>query len=96
MDSQPVAAMFQEGHTLRFHSVDPERSRFRFYTITVQRTLWGEAAIVRTFGRIGTTGRQFVSIHPSLDLAAEAFEREVTRRIGRGYHLADNLESPAS
>lgn len=53
VQSQPV---------LRFESVDHEHNRARFYTLGLQRTLWGEMAVVCTWGRIGGPGRSLARI----------------------------------
>jgi hypothetical protein len=37
----------------RLVSVDPERNRFRYYSLTWQPGLWGGGALVRRWGRIG-------------------------------------------
>jgi predicted DNA-binding WGR domain protein len=36
--------------------VDPEQNQFRFYTIAVVQTLFGEWAVVREWGRLGQAG----------------------------------------
>ena len=38
---------------VRFESVDPAENRRRFYDLTWQPTLFGEGALVRTWGRQG-------------------------------------------
>lgn len=40
------------GAFLRLLSVDPVRNRYRFYTLTCERTLWSEWVIRCTWGRI--------------------------------------------
>ncbi|MBB1251750.1 WGR domain-containing protein [Rhizobium sp. G21] len=37
--------------------VDPGRNMARFYTMSVQPTLFGECSVVREWGRIGTGGQ---------------------------------------
>ena len=73
---------------LQFRSIDPEQNRFRFYTLAIQRTLWGEFAVVRQFGRIGTGGRRHVRFFASADEAREDFDHEVERRRRRHYSPA--------
>jgi predicted DNA-binding WGR domain protein len=36
---------------------DPDRNMARFYTMTLQPTLFGEWALLREWGRIGSAGR---------------------------------------
>jgi predicted DNA-binding WGR domain protein len=39
------------------HKRDPDRNMARFYRVDVQPTLFGEASVARSWGRIGTAGR---------------------------------------
>jgi predicted DNA-binding WGR domain protein len=72
---------------LQFRSIDPEQNRFRFYDLSIQRTLWGEFAVVRQFGRIGTTGRRSVRFFASANEAQDEFDQEVAQRAKRLYVL---------
>lgn len=36
--------------------IDPARNMARYYTLAIQPTLFGEAAVVRRWGRIGSRG----------------------------------------
>jgi len=50
---------------LRWQSVDPERNRYRFYSLSFSLDLWGEPFLVQHWGRIGTKGqREFVWVKP--------------------------------
>lgn len=58
------------------------------YAIEIERTLSGEWAVVRSWGRIGTHGRQLESWFPESDAAiASAAHLEATKRR-RGYREA--------
>lgn len=47
--------------TLRWQSIDPERNRYRFYSLSLSVDLWGETFLIQHWGRIGTKGqRKFV------------------------------------
>lgn len=70
---------------LRFESVDQEHNRARFYTLDLQRTLWGELAVVCTWGRIGGPGRSLARIVGDQVEAAALLEKAAARRIKRGY-----------
>ena len=70
---------------MRFVSIDPAHNRARFYTLSVQETLWGEAALVCTWGRIGGAGRNLARVLGSQGEALAAFDRAVAQRIRRGY-----------
>lgn len=69
----------------RFVSVDPESNRARFYTLGLQDTLWGEPALVCTWGRIGGPGRSLVRILRSREEAEQVLTKAADRRVRRGY-----------
>lgn len=70
---------------VRLVSVDPARNRARFYVLSVQTTLWGEPAVVCTWGRIGGLGRVTVRILESAQAANATLIKTVDRRLKRGY-----------
>jgi predicted DNA-binding WGR domain protein len=70
---------------VHFESIDPEQNRYRFYTITWQKTLWGEWTIRTTWGRIGGVGRSRVAYFESELALREALPAVIARRIERGY-----------
>ncbi|PBB65973.1 WGR domain-containing protein [Mesorhizobium sp. WSM4312] len=39
------------------HRIDAARNMARFYSLTIQPTLFGGASLIRNWGRIGTKGR---------------------------------------
>ena len=70
-----------------FASVEPQKNRFRFYALSWQGTLWGGAALIRSWGRIGTAGRSLTTQYPDREGARVAVERLVRLRLKRGYRL---------
>ena len=42
---------------IHLHRVDPTRNMARFYTMALQPTLFGDWALLREWGRIGSAGR---------------------------------------
>jgi predicted DNA-binding WGR domain protein len=44
---------------------DPAANMARFYVLALEETLFGDAALVREWGRIGTTGQRKVELHES-------------------------------
>ena len=70
---------------VHFTSIDPEENRYRFYTTTWQRTLWGEWTIRTTWGRIGGSGRSQVAYFDSEQALRQELPGLVARRIQRGY-----------
>lgn len=61
---------------------------FRFYGLSLQPTLFGEMSVMRSWGRIGTLGRQKVDIFATNDDAAKALSRLLAAKIKRGYRAA--------
>ncbi len=67
--------------------VDPGRNMARFYTMSVQPTLFGECSVVREWGRIGTGG-QVRETHHTTPQEAQAFAEQILRqKLRKGYQL---------
>jgi predicted DNA-binding WGR domain protein len=47
-------------HHLVLHRRDPARGMARFYSLMIERDLFGRVVLVRNWGRIGTNGRELV------------------------------------
>jgi predicted DNA-binding WGR domain protein len=47
-------------HHLVLHRIDPEQGVRRFYSLMIERDLFGRVVLVRNWGRIGTNGRELV------------------------------------
>ena len=66
-------------------SVDPDKNRCRFYTLTWQPSLFGGLALVRSWGRIGTSGRWRAIFFADQESAQKTVEEILKRRLGHGY-----------
>ena len=64
---------------------DHTRNLARFYRVEIQRTLFGDWAVVCRWGRIGTHGRTQQDWFASLPEAQTAQARRVDRKRRRGY-----------
>ena len=64
---------------------DPARNMARFYQLDVQPTLFGEYALVREWGRIGSGGRVRSTPYPTADAALAALARQRQVKARRGY-----------
>jgi predicted DNA-binding WGR domain protein len=63
-------------HHLVLHWRDPERRVARFYSLMIERDLFGRVVLVRNWGRIGTNGRELVEEFPGeLEAVAQAKRR---------------------
>ena len=57
----------------------------RFYTMALQPTLFGEWALLKEWGRIGSAGRLVSSRFASEEEAALAMAEHLKAKLGRGY-----------
>ncbi|RUM95662.1 WGR domain-containing protein [Pseudaminobacter arsenicus] len=72
-------------HSCLLDRIARERNMARFYELSVKPTLFGEVALVRRWGRIGTWGRQRIDIHPHGHAALAALEDIARTKHKRGY-----------
>ena len=79
------AASFE--HVVRFVSVEPAENRFRFYELRWQPNLWGGVALVRAWGRLGTSGHTTADHYPDRESARTDAERAFRQRQRRGHRL---------
>jgi predicted DNA-binding WGR domain protein len=72
-------------HHLVLHRIDPEQRVRRFYSLMIERDLFGTIRLVRNWGRIGTNGQELVEIYPDEIAAGEALEVFAAAKRRRGY-----------
>jgi predicted DNA-binding WGR domain protein len=72
-------------HPLVLHRIDPEQGIRRFYSLMIERDLFGTVRLVRNWGRIGTKGQELVEIHADEIEAGEALEAIARAKRRRGY-----------
>ncbi|MCE8001037.1 MAG: WGR domain-containing protein [Rhodobiaceae bacterium] len=63
----------------------PSQNMARFYGITLQPTLFGEVAVVRCWGRIGTRGRVMSVTYSDAKRASDACNELERHKRRRGY-----------
>ncbi len=66
---------------------DASRNMARFYVLAIEPTLFGDTALVREWGRVGSSGRRRLELHADPDAAAESLEVWLARKRRRGYRL---------
>jgi predicted DNA-binding WGR domain protein len=66
---------------------DPSRDMARFYVLAIEPTLFGDVALAREWGRIGTFGRRRLDLHADVASAAEALDVWLARKSRRGYQI---------
>ena len=72
---------------VRLTSVDPAANRFRSYALSWRPTLWGDFALVQTWGRLGSPSRSRTTFFASRPMAQEAIVRLLRRRLRHGYRV---------
>lgn len=77
-----------EHTTVDLVRIVPTKNMARFYGIALQPTLFGEVAVVRCWGRIGTRGRTLAVTYQTAEQAAEAFAELERQKRSRGYGAA--------
>jgi predicted DNA-binding WGR domain protein len=72
-------------HHLVLHRIEPEQGIRRFYSLMIERDLFGTVRLVRNWGRIGTKGQELVEIFASEVEAGQALEAVARAKRRRGY-----------
>ena len=72
-------------HHLVLHRIDPERRAGRFYSLMIERDLFGNITLVRNWGRIGTNGQEMVEPFATEIEAGQALEALARTKRRRGY-----------
>ena len=65
--------------------VEPARNMARFYSLDVERDLFGRVVLVRRWGRIGTSGRVRLDEYEGERAALAALHALQQRKMRRGY-----------
>lgn len=74
---------------IHLHRIEPARNMARYYRISSSPSLFGDACLVREWGRIGRRGRLRIDLFDSVraaDAAGEALLRMKRRRGYRDVH----------
>ena len=72
-------------HHLVLHRIEPGQGIRRFYSLMIERDLFGTVRLVRNWGRIGTRGQELVEIHADEIAAGQALEAVARAKRRRGY-----------
>lgn len=70
---------------IHLHRIDAKRNMARFYLVTLEATLFGEIAIRRTWGRIGSRGQSRTDVSTGAEDAAALASHIGARKRQRGY-----------
>lgn len=64
---------------------EPAVNMARFYVLSLEQTLFGDTALVREWGRLGTNGQRRLDLFEARAQANEALESLLGRKLRRGY-----------
>ena len=78
----------REPEPVHLRRIDPAQNMRRFYSLSVQPTLFGGASLIRDWGRIGTRGQTMMETFDTADDADLAFDRLDRSKRRRGYRDA--------
>jgi predicted DNA-binding WGR domain protein len=79
---------------LVLHRVDPSVNMRRFYTLSLENSLFGDILLVRRWGRIGTHGRVRFDWFEDLAEAANELTRIASVKARRGYQELGSKAEP--
>jgi predicted DNA-binding WGR domain protein len=71
-------------HHLVQHRINPERSTRRFYSLMIERDLFGTVRLVRNWGRISTNGQEKVEEYADELETGQALEAVARAKRMRG------------
>ena len=72
-------------HYLVLYRRDPAQGRARFFSLMIERDLFGTIRLVRNWGAVGSKGQEKVDIYPDEAAAARALEGWAETQRQKGY-----------
>ena len=66
---------------------DPACNMARYYVLSIEISLFGDAALIREWGCLGRLGQRRVELYENQACAVEALETWLQRKRRRGYLL---------
>ncbi|OYV52916.1 MAG: hypothetical protein B7Y73_00135 [Acidocella sp. 35-58-6] len=79
------AFRWDSSEPLMLRRVRPEHNERRFYALSVTADLFGNAVLMRYWGRIGTGGKQREELHGDFASASASLQLLARKRRRRGY-----------
>src|SRR3954468_21443735 len=76
-------------HHLVLHRIDQEQGIRRFYSLMIERDLFGTVRLMRNWGRIGTNGQELAEIFESENEAGAALQALAQAKRRRGTAISD-------
>ena len=70
---------------ITLYKIESAKNMRRFYSVTIQPNLFGGHSLIRSWGRIGTTGQNRIDLFDSEMAASSAYDRLLFTKVKRGY-----------
>ena len=67
--------------------LDPSCNMARYYVLSIEPSFFGDATLIREWGRIGRPGQRRIEFYENRSRAVEALETWLQRKRRRGYLL---------
>lgn len=83
------SAMITQPYALYVERRDPKKNMARYYAMSIEPTLFGDACLTRRWGRIGARGQQIVHHFDREEEAVRLFLALLRLRRKRGYRPKD-------
>ena len=87
--------MITQPYSVYIERTDKAENKARFYAMSIEPTLFGDASLLRRWGRIGSNGKQKIQCFENESQAVELFLTIVRQKRARGYKpkLAAHIKS---
>ncbi|MGV1793632.1 WGR domain-containing protein [Rhizobium sp. A37_96] len=79
--------MIAQPYHLYVERTDPTKNMARYYAMSIEPTLFGQACLVRRWGRIGAGGQRLVHYFEREEEAVDLFLALLKQKRSRGYRL---------
>lgn len=77
--------MIAQPYQLYVERTDPSKNIARYYAMSIEPSLFGDACLTRRWGRIGSRGRQMIHHFEREEEAVRLFLDLLRQKRGRGY-----------
>lgn len=88
--------MIAQSYQLYVERTDPKKNMARYYAMSIEPNLFGEACLIRRWGRIGANGQRREHHFAREEEAVSLFLQLVRKRRSRGYKPKPYIRQDAS
>ncbi|WP_421405551.1 WGR domain-containing protein [Agrobacterium fabrum] len=93
-ETDDSAVMIAQPYHLYVERIDAAKNMARFYSLSIQPTLFGEASLLRCWGRIGSRGKQMIHMFAAEEHAVELFLDLLSEKRKKGYRPRTSCGNP--